>query len=313
MVEPVLFGSQAAFEHKYLRTVQVRTGAGRAFRKVVGYADLDDLRRRVALVSLRRTKAECLDLPPRVRQSRDCPMAPAQWSVYETARDEGRLLLRRYERGEVDEREFRVSAEALLTRLCQVGDGYASPRAGLAGWFPEHGKVAVLDDLLEEVVGQGRKAVLWTRFRPPVEALAERYAAHGAVFIHGGVGADDRQAALERFAGEEACRVFVGQVDAAGLGVNLQAGSCVVFYDLPWTPAIFSQALDRCHRIGQTRTVDVVDLQATDPEGGPGADAAVAAKLARKLALAAQVTERPEGEAAPLTFTPDDLRGLLES
>ncbi len=312
MTAPELFGSWDAFCHNYVTSVTIkpkptcvkcgyrgreticprcggRMKGKRGFRKVTGYRNLHDLHQRLALVSLRRTKEECLDLPPKIRQSRDCPMSPAQEQMYRAVQEEGLLMLMGKDGEWARTHQVRVRAE--LVRLCQICDGYGSPQAGIDAWLPEHGKAAVLDDLLEELTGEGRKVVVWSRFRPPIEWLTERYKKqYGAVCIHGDVPPDEREALMARFNADEGCRLFVGQVQAAGLGVNLQAASAVVFYDLPWTPSIMLQAEDRSHRIGTERAVDVIDLRAVWGDGETTVDHAVAGKLLRKQGWADQVT-----------------------
>jgi hypothetical protein len=89
------------------------------------------------------------------------------------------------------------------------------------------------------------------------------------VLFHGGVPAAKRGELVERFHRDAACRVFLS-TDAGGVGLNLQhAASTVINMDLPWNPAVLEQRIGRVHRMGQTRSVQVINFvaQGTIEEG----------------------------------------------
>ena len=105
-------------------------------------------------------------------------------------------------------------------------------------------------------VEQGEKVLLFSGFVNPIQRFARHFGKH-AVVVSGEVPQSRRQALVDRFQEEEDVRVYVGQIHAGGMGVNLTAASQVIFNDLDWVPANHFQAEDRAHRIGQTGTVNV--------------------------------------------------------
>ena len=86
--------------------------------------------------------------------------------------------------------------------------------------------------------------------------------------FNGGVPAEKRKALVERFRNDPKCRVFLS-TDAGGVGLNLQHAATVVNMDMPWNPAVLEQRIARVHRMGQQRSVQVVNFvaQGTIEEG----------------------------------------------
>jgi SWI/SNF-related matrix-associated actin-dependent regulator 1 of chromatin subfamily A len=112
-----------------------------------------------------------------------------------------------------------------------------------------------LDTLLEEL----DKVVVFAHHQDVVAAIADHFPGE-CVTLTGDTKMDQRQGNVDRFQMDPSCRVFIGNIQAAGVGFTLTAASTVVFAELDWVPANVSQAEDRCHRIGQTATVLVQHL-----------------------------------------------------
>lgn len=111
---------------------------------------------------------------------------------------------------------------------------------------------------VQECLEATDKVVLFCHHLSVAHALREAFP--DCAYLTGETKIEDRQAAVDRFQSDPKCRVFVGGIKAAGVGITLTASSHVVFAELDWTPAGISQAEDRCHRIGQVDSVLVQHL-----------------------------------------------------
>lgn len=204
---------------------------------VSGAENLQELQERLrSSVMIRRLKSEVLpELPPKRR------------SV---------VLLG--ERGA--ERQSPDASIAVLSEALDSGGGLQSPEfIEIAKALRELGERkaenvgAAVAAMLEEVP----KAVVFAHHRNVIETLMERLVEFKPVAVTGGTPHAARQKAVDRFQTEPTCRVFIGSIAAAGVGITLTAACDVVFAELPWRPADVSQAEDRCHRIGQADSVNV--------------------------------------------------------
>jgi superfamily II DNA/RNA helicase len=120
--------------------------------------------------------------------------------------------------------------------------------------------MAVFDDLLEDPQA---KAVVFSQWIGMHDMIARRLDQRkiGYVMFNGSVPAEKRKALIEQFRNDSTCRVFLS-TDAGGVGLNLQHAATVVNMDLPWNPAVMEQRIARVHRMGQQRSVQVVNFVA---------------------------------------------------
>jgi SNF2 family DNA or RNA helicase len=119
---------------------------------------------------------------------------------------------------------------------------------------------AVIDYVSGQLQDGDNKIVVFAHHTDVVEKLMDGLAAFGPVKLVGGMSTSAKQASVDKFMTQANCRVFVGNIQAAGVGITLVASSTVVFAELDWVPANISQAEDRCHRIGQRDNVLVQHL-----------------------------------------------------
>lgn len=116
-------------------------------------------------------------------------------------------------------------------------------------------KVDAAIDHITDALENTSKVVVFAHHRDVIEKLYSQFHPIGASVIHGGVSGWARQAAVDNFQSNPCIRVFIGQIQAAGVGITLTAASTVIFVEQDWVPGVMAQAEDRCHRIGQKESV----------------------------------------------------------
>ena len=209
-----------------------------------GAAHLDELSKKTEDIILRRKKAECLDLPPKLRSLVPILVEGEAGKNYRQEIDRHISEYReREKRGEVKE-----GAEALVTinALRKVGSLYKVPAA-----------IEYTAELLE----QGQAVVIFTEYLESAKAL---YTALSQIapseLLTGETKQEDRQAIVDRFQAGTS-KIFIGTIKAGGVGLTLTAANQVILVDRPWTPGDADQAEDRCYRIGQNNTVNAYWIQ----------------------------------------------------
>jgi superfamily II DNA or RNA helicase len=217
------------------------------------------LRRLVAPFILRRLKTDpgiAPELPPRIETRELCRLTREQGTLYAAVVND---MMARIEDTEGIQRKGIILSA--LTRLKQVCDHPAlllKDRSALAG---RSGKLARAEEILEEIIEEGQRALVFTQFAE-MGALLHRHLSgrfnSEILFLHGGTPRLERERLIARFQDPaSSATVFVLSLKAGGTGLNLTAASHVIHFDRWWNPAVENQATDRAHRIGQTRAVQV--------------------------------------------------------
>lgn len=125
------------------------------------------------------------------------------------------------------------------------------------------GKIKACIDWIEEFLESDQKLVIFAVHKSAIDMLMQKFG-RIAVKVDGSVSMTDRNKAVEAFQNNEAIRLFVGNIIAAGVGITLTAASNVAFIELPWSPSSVLQASDRVHRIGQKDSVTIHFLLAAN-------------------------------------------------
>jgi len=272
---------------RLLHEHQVRDEVGR----VVGYRDLDRLGRTLAPVLIRRRKTEVLEqLPERIDNTVFIEMTPEQWRHHDENREiVARIVARWRKTGYLSEADQRRLTCCLQNMRMSCNSTY------LLDGESDHGyKADELEVLLEELFERpDSKVVVFSQWLRTHELIVRRLEPRrwGHVLFHGGVPGPKRAALIDRFTTDPDCRVFLS-TDAGGVGLNLQhAASAVVNMDQPWNPAVLEQRIGRVHRLGQQRSVQVVNFVAQGT-----IEEAMLSTLAFKRSLFAGVLDGGESE-----------------
>ncbi|MCD0442370.1 SNF2-related protein [Glycomyces sp. A-F 0318] len=130
--------------------------------------------------------------------------------------------------------------------------------------MPGSAKLERLAELVEDAGEEGRKVIVFSYFLDVLEAVGERVGDRAIGPITGKVAAPKRQAMVDEFTRRQGPAVVLAQIEAGGVGLNVQAASVVVLAEPQWKPSIEQQAMARAHRMGQTRRVQVHRLLAKD-------------------------------------------------
>ena len=208
---------------------------------------------RVRPFVLRRTKSEVApELPDRIEEDLLCELEGEQATLYTAELKRARQhLLRIKTSRELDKARFNILTSLLrLRQICchpaLVGEKFAEARSA---------KVNALLDLLEPLVEEGHKVLVFSQFVEMLALIREKIAGRGwRDFLLTGE-TENRGALVEQFQGTPGAAVFLISLRAGGFGLNLTAASYVVLFDPWWNPAVENQAIDRTHRIGQTSKV----------------------------------------------------------
>jgi non-specific serine/threonine protein kinase len=247
---PGLLGNAASFKRRYAEPVE-RHGDEVAAER---------LRRLTGPFVLRRVKTDrsiISDLPEKLEMEVLCNLTAEQASLYQAVVDD---MMHKIEQSEGIERRGLVLAT--MTKLKQVCNHPAHLLRDGTRLQGRSGKLARLEEILDEVLASGEKALLFTQYAEFGGMLRGHLSAQfgrEVAFLHGGVAKADRDAMVERFQSADASSpsLFVLSLKAGGTGLTLTAANHVIHVDRWWNPAVEDQATDRAFRIGQKRNVQV--------------------------------------------------------
>lgn len=253
----------------------------------------DLLARALRPVILRRTKEQVArDLPPRTEQTLSVVLEGAQREFYDRLLAAYRQsVLERVDAVGIGGARMHILEALLRLRQAACHPVLADPRMADA----PSAKLDALLPRLEEVAEQGHKALVFSQFTSFLALARTRLDAAGIPYEYLDGRVRDRQARVDRFQTDAGCPLFLISLKAGGHGLNLTAADYVYLLDPWWNPAVEAQAIDRAHRIGQTRSVIATRLVARDT-----VEEKILELQATKRALADAILGRDQGVLAQI-------------
>ncbi len=236
---PGLVGSRTAF-------ISQMSGEGEAALRALN-----------GILVFRRTKSEpevARELPDRIDELDHCMMTPEQVGLYQAVLDN--LVADVSEVGGGEPKQGAIlAAITALKQICNHPAAFQADDRPLAG---RSGKLARLEEIVDQVFAGGEKVLIFTHFAEWGKRMADHLTEVTGVPIncyHGGLARTARDKMIAEFQERPGAGALVLSLKAGGTGLNLTAANHVVLYDRWWNPAVEDQARDRAWRLGQTRTV----------------------------------------------------------
>ena len=298
-LDPVNFGSYDKFTRRYCGARRGRWGWD-----TTGATHLDELKRILrSTIMLRRKKDEVLtDLPSKITSIIELPhdgngnAVKAEMKAFKQHESSLQELVvsRELAKSFANESDYKDSVNRLKTGVLLAFSQLSSERKRVA--------VAKVPLVIEYVDNIDEKVVIFCHHKDVVHRLRSHFK-QSCVWLNGECSLNDRQRAIEDFQFNPDIKVFIGSIQAAGVGITLTASRIAIFAELDWVPGNMEQASDRLHRIGQKDTV-LIQYLVFDQS----VDAKIAKTLVQKQAIINDVLD-PDDETFPLPF--DELPSTL--
>ncbi len=261
-----------------------------------------DLLRRIRPFLTRRLKQDVLDeLPDKMEITLRAQMTPEQNQIYRAALERLRPKISEL----IEDKGMDRSRMEVLSAITELREICCHPALVMNEYRGGSGKEDLLLEILPEMLGNGRRILLFSQFTSMLKLLRTRLEENGfsTMYLDGDTPANERLELAERFNGGEA-QIFLISLRAGGYGLNLTGADLVIHYDPWWNPATEDQATDRAHRIGQQKKVQVIRLVT-----GESIEEQVVELGARKKALFERLII--PGESALTALTEQDIRALF--
>jgi superfamily II DNA or RNA helicase len=298
---PGLFPSPHRFDEEYVRPIESGENPGRMQR----------LQRRIRPFMMRRTKdLVAADLPEKQEQVITVELNAAHRQLYDRVLQKERKKILGFIDSDYDRQRFIVFRSLTLLRMLALDPSIVDA---------EHAdvpssKLAALMDRLDDIIAEGHRSIVFSQFTSFLDQVAADLDRRGVPHVVLDGSTRNRGAVVEAFRSGQA-PVFLISLKAGGFGLNLTEADYVFLMDPWWNPAAENQAIDRAHRIGQTKSVMVYRYVA---EGT--IEQKVLALQRRKAELFDSLMSEagtfegrgPSGQAFSQAVTAEDIKGLFE-
>ncbi|MGF7042144.1 DEAD/DEAH box helicase [Mucilaginibacter lappiensis] len=290
-INPGLLGGQQFFQNEFVTPIEKKK-------------DEDKARKLQALIKpfvLRRTKEQvATELPPKTENLFYCQMSEEQASVYEKVKSEYRNeLLKSLEDGTFAKTQIQVLQG--LIKLRQIANHPIMIDKDYEG---DSGKFENVVHTLANVLDGGHKVLVFSQFVKQLTIYREYFDQQGVPYVYLDGSTQNRGDVVKQFQEDEKTRVFLISIKAGGVGLNLTEADYVFILDPWWNPAVEQQAIDRTHRIGQTKNVFIYKFITKD-----SVEEKILALQQRKLSLSRALITTEESFIKSLSA--DDIKEIL--
>ena len=290
-INPGLLGSQQFFLNEFVTPIEKKKDEEKAKR----------LQALIKPFVLRRTKEQvATELPPKTENLFYCKMSDEQANVYEKVKSEYRNeLLRSLEDGTYGQAQMQVLQG--LIKLRQIANHPAMIDEEYEG---DSGKFENVVHTLANVLEGGHKVLIFSQFVKQLNIYRDHFNREGIVYVYLDGSTQNRGDVVKKFQEDEKTRVFLISIKAGGVGLNLTEADYVFILDPWWNPAVEQQAIDRTHRIGQTKNVFIYKFITKDT-----VEEKIVALQQRKLKVAQSLITTEESFIKSLSA--EDIREIL--
>lgn len=290
-INPGLLGSQQFFQNEFVTPVEKKK-------------DEDKARKLQALIKpfvLRRTKEQvATELPPKIENLFYCKMSEEQSSVYEEVKSEYRNeLLRALEDGTFAKKQIQVLQG--LIKLRQIAN---HPLMIDEDYEGDSGKFENVVYTLKNVLDGGHKVLIFSQFVRQLNIYRQYLNEENIPYAYLDGATQNRGDVVKQFQEDPKTRVFLISIKAGGVGLNLTEADYVFILDPWWNPAVEQQAIDRTHRIGQTKNVFIYKFITKD-----SVEEKILALQQRKLSVAQALITTEESFVKSLSV--EDIKEIL--
>lgn len=227
----------------------------RKIPKVIGYKNLEELKIKIEPYYIRREKKEVApELPDKIPETYEIELCKTQREVYDDLKEDFYNEFRNVDVTIANVLVWFIRAKQICDSV-EILDPTAK----------ESSKLDELKVLLEDLIeGDNHKVVIFSQYKEMTDILVREFEKYKPLYLHGSVKDSDRQLLIDAFQTEPQYKLFISTLRAGGVGITLTAADIVILYDKWYSPSANNQAIDRVHRIGQDKSVTVIDFICKD-------------------------------------------------
>ena len=220
--------------------------------EVVGYIHTEELEEQLNQIMLRRLKDDVLDLPEKTYIDDYVEMLPKQAIIYKEVKADIKA--------NIDILSISPNPLAEMIRLRQA-TGYTGI---LSSEIQCSAKLDRMREIVEDAIENGKKVIVFSNWTQMTDIIQYRLADFGPICITGNTPDNMRQRYVDSFQNNDKYKLIIGTTGSMGTGITLTKASVIIFLDHPWSEALYEQAVDRAHRVGQKNNITIYNIMCKD-------------------------------------------------